>query len=68
MLADIDLAIDEIREKIENGRVRSPEHDKTRIKYYRAMGYLVRSKAKVMESQQLEELQAEIEELKEERE
>jgi hypothetical protein len=32
MLEQLDVAISEVNSKIENGRVRSPEHDQVRIK------------------------------------
>jgi Mg2+ and Co2+ transporter CorA len=64
MLEQLDKAIDEIADKIESGRIRNPEHEKVRIQYYRALGYLVRTKRKVLEDKTLEDLEAEIEELK----
>jgi len=64
MLEQLDHAINEITEKIESGRIRSPETDKVRIQYYRALGYLVRTKRQVLEDKTLEELAAEIEEMK----
>lgn len=68
MISDLDLGIDEIREKIKTGRVRSPEHDKVRIKYYRALGYLIRTKADVREKKDLEELAERIEQVREQQE
>ena len=68
MLEQLDKAIDEIADKIESGRIRNPEHEKVRIQYYRALGYLVRTKRKVLEDKTLEDLEAEIEELKAARE
>lgn len=64
MLENLDDAIEEITEKIESGRIRNPEHEKVRIKYYRALGYLVRTKRKVLEDKTLEELATEIEAMK----
>jgi uncharacterized membrane protein len=64
MLAELDKAIAELTEKIENGRIRDPERDKVRIKQYRALGYLIRTKQQVLEDVTLQELEAEIEELK----
>ena len=64
MLAELDNAIAELTEKIENGRIRDPERDKVRIKQYRALGYLIRTKQQVLEDVTLQELEAEIEELK----
>jgi hypothetical protein len=64
MLDQLDDAIEEITEKIESGRIRNPETDKVRIQYYRALGYLVRTKRQVLEDKTLEELAAEIEAMK----
>ena len=56
MLDTLDVAIEEIREKIESGRVRSPEHDKVRIKYYRALAYCINVRRQVANDQTLEDL------------
>ena len=68
MLEQLDTATDEILAKIENGRIRSPEHEKTRIQYYRALGYLLRTKRKILEDKTLEELAERIEEIEARRE
>lgn len=68
MLADLDFAIDEIRDKIENGRIRKPAHDQARISYYRALGYLIRTRADVLETKELEELREEVDRIKEQQE
>jgi len=67
MLEQLDNAIEEIADKIENGRIRDPEKDKVRIQYYRALGYLVRTKRQVLEDKTLEELEAEIQAMKADR-
>lgn len=64
MIEQLDDSIDEIIEKIENGRIRDAEKEKVRIQYYRALAYLIRTKRKVLEDKTLEELEAEIEQLK----
>lgn len=61
MLEQLDKTIGE---KVESGRIRNPEHEKVRIKYYPALGYLIRTKRKVLEDKTLEDLEAEIQELK----
>ena len=68
MLADLDVAIDEARRKIENGRIRSPEHERVRIKWIRALAYAVNIRRQVVENKDLEQLAAEVEELKREQE
>jgi hypothetical protein len=67
MLEQLDATIDEITDKIESGRIRDPEHEKVRIQYYRALGYLIRTKQSVLEDKTLDELAEEIEQLKVER-
>lgn len=64
MLEQLDGAIEEITDKIESGRIRNPEHEKVRVKYCRSLGYLVRTKRQVLEDKTLDELAAEIEEMK----
>jgi len=68
MLEQLDAAIGEIGDKIESGRIRDAEKEKVRIQYYRALGYLIRTKRKVLEDKTLEDLEAEIQELKDARE
>jgi len=64
MLEQLDGAINEIADKVDNGRIRDAEKEKVRIQYYRALGYLVRTKRQVLEDKTLEDLEAEIQELK----
>lgn len=66
MLKTVDRVIEEVERKIENGRVRSPENEKVRIKQYRALGYLLRTKRKILRDAELEEMWAIIEELQDE--
>jgi uncharacterized membrane protein len=67
MLEQLDGAIERIVEKVENGRIRNPEHEKVRLKYYRTLGYLVRTKRQVLEDKTLEDLAEEIDELRDDR-
>jgi tetrahydromethanopterin S-methyltransferase subunit G len=59
----IDTAIDEVVRKIENGRVYDAENEKVRIKRKRALGYLIRTKLKVVEARELEELEERLNEI-----
>lgn len=68
MLDTLDVAITEARRKIENGRVRSPENEKVRIKWIRALAYAVNVRRQVATDRDLEELAAQVEELKAEQE
>jgi hypothetical protein len=61
MLEKLDTAIDEITDKVENGRIRNPEYEKVRIKYYRALGYLIRTRRQVLEDRELQEFRAVLE-------
>lgn len=64
MLGTLDVAIDEARRKIENGRVRDAENEKVRIKWIRALAYAVNVRRQVANDRDLEELAEEIEALK----
>lgn len=64
MLDDLDVAISEARRKIDEGRVRDPEREKVRIKWVRALAYAVNVRRQVANDRDVEELAAEIEELK----
>ncbi|WP_254542785.1 hypothetical protein [Halomarina pelagica] len=64
MIDQLDGAIAEVTDKIENGRIRNPEHERVRVQYYKALGYLLRTKREVLQDKTLEELAAEIEALK----
>ena len=64
MIETLDAAIEELEYKITEGRIRDDERERTRCKMYRTLGYLIRTRRKVMEDATLQELEAEIEELK----
>jgi hypothetical protein len=66
MLRQLDGAIESLEEKIENGRIRDPERDKVRLKQYRTLGYLIRTKRKVLEDTTLQELEQRLAELEQE--
>jgi len=53
----INTAIDETVRKIESGRIYDAENESVRIKRKRALGYLIRTKLKVLEARELEELE-----------
>jgi hypothetical protein len=64
MLDTLDVAIDEARYKVENGRVRSPENEKVRIKWIRALAYAVNVRRQVANDRDLKELADEVESLR----
>lgn len=64
MLSDLDVAINEARRKIDNGRIRDPEKERVRVKWVRALAYAVNVRRQVANDRDLEELATEIQELK----
>lgn len=66
MIETCDASIAELRDKIENGRINSPEHDTVRIKYHRALAYVLRTKLKVVEARKADEFEQRLEELEKE--
>ena len=66
MLETLDVAIEEAERKIENGRVRSPENEKVRIKWVRALAYSLNVRRQIANDRDLEELAEEVEALKDE--
>ena len=66
MLRQLDGAIEELTDKIENGRIRDPKRDEVRLKQYRTLGYLIRTKRKVLEDTTLQELEQRLAELEQE--
>lgn len=65
MLEQLDAGIAEIINKIEDDDLEDPDIETTRIRYYRTLGYLIRTKRQVLKDRTLEELAEEIETLKE---
>lgn len=65
MAAHLDAAIEEVNRKIDNGRIRDAAKDQARVKYYRALGYLIRSKLKIIETRDLALIEERIEKLEE---
>lgn len=63
MLNLIDVGLEELRRKIENGRVRSPENEKVRVKQFRALFYGINIRRQVANDRDLQELTERVEEL-----
>jgi hypothetical protein len=63
MLETLDVAIDEASYKIENGRIRSPENEKVRIKWVRALAYAMNVRRQIANDRDLEELAERLDEL-----
>jgi len=68
MLDTLDVAIEEAQYKIENGRVRSPENEKVRVKWIRALAYTVNVRRQVANDRDLQELAEKVERLQEQHE
>ncbi|PSQ52013.1 hypothetical protein BRD20_09310 [Halobacteriales archaeon SW_8_65_20] len=66
MIQSVDRAIAEVERKIESGRIRDSEREKVRIKRKRALGYLLRTKRKILRDKELEEMWEIIEDLQDE--
>jgi len=66
MMDSLDRAIAEVERKIESGRIRDPEREKVRIKRKRALGYLLRTKLKILQQKELDEMWEIIEDLQDE--
>jgi len=64
MLDTLDVAIEECRRKIEEGRIRDVDREKARVKQWKALGYLINVRRQVAHDRDLEELAAEVERLK----
>ncbi|WP_331234037.1 hypothetical protein [Natronorarus salvus] len=68
MLEQIDTGIEDLRERIEADEIEDHRREQIRLKQYRTLGYLIRTKRQVLKDKTLEELAEEIEQLKNERE
>jgi hypothetical protein len=68
MLDTLDVAIDEAKYKIENGRVRSPENEKVRIKWVRALAYALNVRRQIAHDRDLEELAEKMDALEQQQE
>lgn len=68
MLAAVDTAITEARQKVESGRVYDAENEKVRVKWIRALAYAVNVRRQVTADRDLEELRERIERIEEHQE
>ena len=68
MLDTVDVAIEEARYKIENGRVRSPENEKVRQGWVRALAYALNIRRQIASERDLEELATRLEAIEEHQE
>ena len=63
MLDRLDTAIAEAERKIDSGRVRSPENEKVRVQYIRALAYCINVRRQVANDATLRDLQERVEKL-----
>jgi len=62
----LEIGLQESKRKIEKGRVRDSEREKVRQGWVRALAYAVNSYRKMINDERLEEMEDQIEDLKEE--
>lgn len=67
MLAALDTAIEEARQKVESGRVYDPENEKVRTKWIRTLAYAVNIRRQVTVDRDLEDLTERIKKLEDQR-
>lgn len=67
MLDTLDVAIEEARRKVENGRVYDAENEKVRIKWIRALAYAVNVRRSVTNDRDLEALAERVADLEQRR-
>lgn len=65
VIRDLEMAMEEAKRKIESGRIYDAENEKVRIKWIKALGYLVNSYRQLIKDHDLEELKKRIEDLEE---
>ncbi len=65
MLSHLKSVINQCEHKLENGRIRKPEHDKVRIQYYRCMIYAISTARSLLNDHKLKEIEERIEALEE---
>ncbi|MGF7118652.1 hypothetical protein [Methanobacterium oryzae] len=61
----IEEQINSLSEKIKTGRIKDPKHEEIRIKMIRTLGYLSKTYIELLEAEKLEELEEEINKIKE---
>lgn len=67
MLRKLDVSIDELTRKIEDGRVRDAEKERTRIKRYRALANALRTRSELVEQRELQDLHRKVQQLQRKR-
>jgi len=66
MLSSLDVAIEKSRDKIENGRVYDEKKEKVRVKWVRALAYVINVRRQVKKDQEIEELAKRVDEMENE--
>ena len=65
LLDTLDIAMDEAVRKIEDGRIRDATKDQARCRYLDTLVKIVRERRQLLEARDLDEMNREIEEIKE---
>lgn len=65
ILDTLQIAIDNLSSKAFNGRVKSPQNDRVKVSYYKALIYAISTYNSILKDTEIDELQNEIQELKE---
>jgi hypothetical protein len=65
LLGQLDVAIDEAKRKVEQGRVYDADNEKVRIKWIRALAYAANVRRQIMNDRDLQELSERLERLEE---
>lgn len=68
LLEQIDVALEEAKRKVDQGRVYDAENEKVRIKWIRALAYTANVRRQIMNDRDLQELAERIEKLEEQQE
>ncbi len=61
----IEEQINSLSEKIKSGRIKDPKNEEIKIKMIRTLGYLSKTYIELIQAQKLEELEEELEKIKE---
>ena len=65
LLEELDVAIEEAKRKVEQGRVYDADNEKVRIKWIRALAYAANVRRQIMNDRDLQELAERIEAIEE---
>ncbi len=64
-LRELDIAVQEAIQKIKSGRIYNNKNERTRIKWLRSLGYLIKIENDILNDLELEDLEKRIKKLEE---